>query len=112
MLSLTLYAGDVAPVPALVLCDQAGNPVNLNPVASLTFRMADARDGHVAVSAAATKTQDDGEPSTFGQVFYAWAPADTARPGLYRAWFIFDGGSGPCRFPVGEDFYVLIKPAP
>lgn len=112
MFTLSLYAGDVAPIPAMTLTDQSGTAVNLSPFESLVFRLVDHHDGHVQVNNLdATKVQSDGDATTWGQVAYQWTAADTIRPGLYRAWFIYDGGSGPQRFPIGEDFFVLIKPA-
>ncbi len=112
MFTLSLYAGDVGPIPAMTLTDQSGQAVNLNPMSSLTFRLVDARNGAVQVNnQPATKVQSNDDARTFGQVAYQWTTQDTARAGLYRAWFIFDGGSGPERFPISEDFYVLIKPA-
>lgn len=112
MFGLQVYAGDVAPIPAMTLTDQAGNAVNLSPLVSLTFRMVDARDGTVMVNnLPATKVQSDGDQTTWGQVAYQWRPIDTASPGLYRAFFIFDGGGGTTRYPIADDFYVLIKPA-
>jgi hypothetical protein len=111
MLALQVCQGDIAPIPALTLTDQAGGPVNLFPFTSLTFRMVDARDGHVQVdSLPATKVQSDADAGTWGQVMYQWRTADTNRPGLYRAWFILDQGSGPTHYPIQEELYILIEP--
>jgi hypothetical protein len=110
---LQISAGCVAPVVAMTLTDQTGNALDLEPLDSLLFRMVDARDGHVQVNdVEATKAQVDGSAETFGQVFYQWTVSDTSRPGLYRAWFVVDQGSGPTRYPIGEALYVLVEPAP
>lgn len=111
MLRMIVYAGEIGPVPALVLTDQAGNPVNLDPLTSLTFRMINRHNGVTVVDATAVKAQVDGQEATWGQVYYQWTTTDTATPGLYRAWFVVDQGSGPTRYPLEEDFLILIKPA-
>ena len=113
MLSLQMQAGDISPVVALTLLDQVGQPVNLNPFVSLTFRMVGVKDGWVQINNVdAIKAQDDDDPETFGQVFYQWTSTDTARAGLYQCWFLFDGGSGVTHYPIGEKLYVLIDPSP
>jgi hypothetical protein len=113
LLALEIQQGDVTPIVALTLTDQAGQPVNLAPLTSIKFRMVDARDRHVQVNSAdATKVQADGQSATFGQVMYQWTTTDTARPGLYRAWFVVDLGSGPTHYPLAEDLYILVTRQP
>lgn len=108
---LLLKKGDTLPVPFAILTDTIGQPLNLgNPGTVVRFRMVDYHTKQLVVDEQATVLQNSMNPGTFGQVTYYWKPEDTAREGLYQAWFIVNIGGGPQHFPPDDSYFVKIRP--
>lgn len=110
--TLTLLAGDVAPIPATTVLDSNFQPVSLQG-ATVSFRMVDFYTNVEKVNAAAIKLQNDSNPATWGQIAYYWTTTDTDTPGLYVAWFIVDFNPGqPEHFPKDNSFLIKINTNP
>lgn len=111
MIHMILTAGDVAPAPLQVLKDQNGTPLDLSS-GTVRFQMENYHTGHQVLDQEATILQNNQNSNTFGQVVYYWNTNDTSIPGLYRAWFLSQLGSGPQHHPADGSFLIMIRKKP
>jgi hypothetical protein len=106
---LTIAKGDTLLALAATLKDSLGNVYDLRN-ATVTFRMVHYYTGVIKVNnRPAQIRQNDGVPSTYGQVAYLWADGETDEPGIYQGWFIITKSGKSNRFPPDGDLYILIQ---
>lgn len=100
-----LGTGDLLPIITATLLDRDGDPVNLTE-ATVTFRMRNHGNGHIAVAGAAAEVVGD---ATDGNVRYVWQAGDTDQPGEYRAEWIVTIDSKQQTVPNDGWVPVVIK---